>query len=271
MPIYRQTRKLLEASRTFRAITIPRYYNKVVNAMPSYKRKSSKYSGSTKYARTSGTYRSSRSRLMAARKGARLGYRKSGYKPRSRVGAMTAKYVDTPNTTYACSTTAVVTHIAIIPQGPDEINRLGRNVLLKSFQMRGELQANTAGVQAMARIMLVYDRQPNRALAAITDILQSGSVYGMKNLDNQDRFVILMDKLFSVIGTNTSVGIESAQRAIQKYIKLGSLVANYQVGATGAIGEVNTGALLLVTIGDMVAGTTAPNFGLITRTRFVDV
>lgn len=239
--------------------------------MPAYKRKSSSRSGSTKYARTSGTYRSSRSRLMAARKGARLGYRKSGYKPRVARGSSIAKYVDTAQTTYACNSTGVVTLIATIPQGPDEINRLGRNILLKSYQMRGELQANSAGVQAMARVLLVYDRQPNRALAGVADVLTSNTIYAMKNLDNQDRFVILMDKLWSVIGTTTSTSVESSQRAINKYMKLGNLVANYQVGTTGAIGEINTGALLLITMGDVVAGTTAPNFAVATRTRFVDV
>jgi len=239
--------------------------------MPAYKRKYSSRSGSRKSARSSGSYSSSRSRkLMAARKGARLGYRKSGYKPRGKsYGTVTQKYVDTAHTSYTLNSTAVVTLIAVIPQGPDEINRLGRNVMLKSFQMRGEIQAGSTGVQTMVRWLLVYDRQPNRALPLITDILTSTAYNAMRNLDNVDRFVIICDKLSSVVGSSATTGTESAQRAVNKYVKLGNLIANYQVGTTGAIGEINTGALLLVTFGES-PGTAAPNLSVTTRTRFVD-
>lgn len=239
--------------------------------MPAYKRKGSKSGRSTKYARTSGTYRSTSTKMLAARKGARLGYRKGGYKARRVVGPTgISKYVDTVNTSYPCNTTGNIVIIPTIGQGPDEIQRLGRNIMLKSLQIRGELQANSSGVQAMARVLIVYDRQPNKVIATVGDIISPATIYGMKNLDNQDRFVILMDKLYSVVGSASTTTVESSQRAINKYMKLGNLLTNYITGTAGTIAEITTGALLIFTLGDMAAGVTAPNYAVTFRTRFQD-
>ena len=39
----------------------------------------------------------------------------------------------------------------------------------------------------------MYDRQPNGALPAATDVLTSNTIMAAQNLDNRDRFLILAD------------------------------------------------------------------------------
>lgn len=238
--------------------------------MPPSKRKySSSRNSSRKYSRT-GYISSSTRMLMAARKGARLGYRKSGYTNRRLASTMSTKFVDGAISASA-STTPVINLVATILQGPDETMRLGRNVVYTSLSWKGILQGGSAGSQSVARLIILYDRQPNRALPAAADILNGGTVFAMRNNDNQDRFVFLYDKVQSVIGTSTSTGTESAQRVWNKAIPLKKLVANYQSGATGAIGEITTGSLIYMTVGNLASGTTAPVFTLNFRTRFADV
>lgn len=243
--------------------------------MPAYKRKYSKYGGSTKYARTSGTYRKTGTRLMAARKGAKLGYRKGGYSKSRRtigVGTNSYKFTDTTALSSPCITTGNLTLLGAVGQGTDENQRLGRNTMMKSIQFKGELQAGATNAQSIARVILLYDRQPNKAAPVMADILTSVTYNAFRNLDNKDRFVILMDKMYSVIGPGgTGVSTESVQRAIDKYIKLPNLLTNYTNSGTGTSADITTGSLWLFTLGDQSTASLGSSLNYYARVRFVDV
>ena len=77
-----------------------------------------------------------------------------------------------------------------VAQGTTAITRIGRKILMKSVLVQGLLATNTGN---SARVLIVYDRQPNGALPAATDVLTSNTIMAAQNLDNRDRFLILAD------------------------------------------------------------------------------
>lgn len=208
--------------------------------------------------------------LVAARLGVRPGRGMSG----RFVAAALAKetgYVDLASATRACDTTGTVTLVQTISQGAGTTQRVGKRVHLKSLNLRGLVQAGTAGVTALATILIVYDRRPTGVLPAITDILVSISSRSQNNDDNTGRFQIVRRWDYGVIGNITTPSTGKEHYPIMEYVDMKNYPTTYKALATGAIGDIDSGAVYLVTLGDQAAGTGAPNSAVAIRTRFVDV
>lgn len=188
-------------------------------------------------------------------------------------GIMERKVVDTASTTYVCDTTGTVTLLNGTAQGSDFSNRIGRKATMVAVQLEGQIipadLTNTAS--SKCRVMLIYDAQPNGALPAITDILTASTSNAFMNLNNRDRFKVIAD-------VNESIGhvVDTATQAqagsptvhnVSVYKKI-NLETIYD-GTTAAIADVQTGALLLVTIGNQAAGAGGLYFGAV-RVRFID-
>lgn len=176
------------------------------------------------------------------------------------------------------SSGGAVTAINLVGQGSDFVNRIGRQIVLKSVLLRATItpsEAGTTGNESLgdiARVMLVYDKQPNSAagLPAVTDILTTADVFSGINLNNRDRFVALMDKKYpmhpyTAVSSAISTGAPIT-RYIDKYKKLNHDTIFSGTGST--IGNIATGSLLLVFI-SYVTGTSAYN--VYSRVRFTDV
>lgn len=164
-------------------------------------------------------------------------------------------------------TTGSVTLLNGIAQGTDYNTRIGRKFTMKTLYVRMSLQPGaTAANIALARFIVVYDRQANGQAPAITDVLTAVNDSSLNNLTNRDRFVIITDKVYKV-GLSTSM--ESGRQIFKKYLKCNLEVTNGGTGAT--IASIQTGSLYLLTMGDKVAGTTAPKVLNGTyRIRFTD-
>lgn len=142
----------------------------------------------------------------------------------------------------------------IIAQGSDNIQRIGRQILLKSYQYKflwtctGSNLATTAAYpngSNTLRIAIVYDKQTNQAPPAIDDIWQLGTSatqnpFLLRNLDNYDRFTVLSDDLHN-ISTAGPNGV-----TFEKYGAI-SLPTRYD-GTGGANTDITTGGLYLITI-----------------------
>jgi len=188
------------------------------------------------------------------------------------------KVADLTVANYVADTTGAVTLLAVPVLGSDMTNRIGRKIKLKSVYIRGLLQRESTAVDTvhdacLCRLMLVYDKQPNGAAPAITDILVTASSISQLNLNNRDRFQILKDKQW-VVGpywTNTvatqSFGIaDRVCYPVKIYQKLDlEMIFNSTNG--GTIADVNSGAFYLVTIGHRADGG---SFSLATRVRYLD-
>lgn len=120
-------------------------------------------------------------------------------------------------TTLAATATASAGSIAaanllvLSSQGTGVGQRVGNQWQLKRLVIRGVLTLPAATVGDTVRILLVVDRAPNGAVAAVTDVLQSASYISDYNLDNvshmgtSGRFSILSDRTVDLSPTGPIV------------------------------------------------------------------
>jgi len=182
-------------------------------------------------------------------------------------------FVDVSAATYAMDTTGSVTLLNTIAQGASVNQRVGKKVVLKSLQFRGNLQnGSTATVNDVA-FMIVYDKRPTGALPTITDILSSATAFSMNNDANSGRFSILKRHDDVLLGNATAAAnyTDEMYKSCDFFLSLKDRPTTFKAAGTGAIGDIEEGALYLVTIGIVAAGTAAASLQGAFRTRFLDV
>jgi len=179
------------------------------------------------------------------------------------------KTIDLAPASYACNTTGSVTALNLVATGTDYTDRIGRKIQMKSCNIIGHFLPEDSSVSpTLCRVMLIYDKEPNgAALPAITDILKTADSRDQLNLDNRDRFIVLRD-MFVALGIQTANTVGSpTDKEIKIYYKLDHETIFKSTAAT--IAAINSGSLLLVTIGDNAAGA-GYNASVSTRVRFLD-
>lgn len=189
--------------------------------------------------------------------------------PVQRNGVNDRGYVDLLNPTMEFDTTGNIFLLATIPVGASTNQRVGKKIMYASIQMRGRLYArNTATINDTAFI-IVYDKRPTGTLPAITDVLVSANANSLNNDDNTGRFQIVRRMEHILLGNalTPSTGLEMVQ--LDDFIKFRRPVVYKSVG-TGAIGDIEEGALYGITVGSNVAGTTAGQAVCSFRVRFTE-
>jgi len=182
------------------------------------------------------------------------------------------KTVDVDPTVVAVNTTGSVTLLNGIATGTDFTDRIGRKVLLKSIQLRWQLEPTDQVVGGnLCRIVIVYDAQTNGAAPAVTDVLKSASPLANVNLNNRDRFQILFDKTYlQLFAANTATQAVAFGQAYFRG-KLYRRLKHEMVfgGTTAAVGSIQTGSIYLITIGSNIA-TADSQLSFTSRIRFMD-
>lgn len=184
------------------------------------------------------------------------------------------KYVDLAQANYACDTTGSVTALNLLAVGDDNNTRDGRQVVIKSVQLHGMVypQDNTT-LHTKARVMLVWDNAVNSGtIATIAQILTAANGTAFPLIDNANRFTILVDRMYAVgMVDNTATTSFAASPTVSdcEIYKLINQVTQYS-GTTAAIGSIQNGGLLLVTIGSSPA-TQAANLLASVRVRYTDM
>ena len=182
-------------------------------------------------------------------------------------------YVDVAAADYALDTTGSVTLLNTIAQGAAVTQRVGKKVVLKGLQCRGNLQNGSTANSNDVAFMIVYDKRPTGALPAVTDILTAATSQAMNNDANAGRFSIIKRYDDILIGNLTAAAnyTEAAVKSCDWWLDLKSKPVVYKAAGTGAIGDIEEGALYLVTVGQVAAGTAAAAMRVAFRLRFVDV
>lgn len=202
--------------------------------------------------------------------------RRSGIRPRTvlRTGGLLPypsnierKFLDTAIVDDV-STTASITALNAMNSGTTASNRIGRRILMKSLQVRAliEREDPASTTAEHMRMMVVYDRQANGALPAITDILVTASVEALRNMANVGRFFVLFDEFIDV---STAAGGRS-QQSFNKFVKF-NLPVFYNAGIAGTVADIATGSLLMVYVGNRAAGVDDINVSMNCRLRFTDM
>lgn len=200
--------------------------------------------------------------------------KKARSQPSSKFLRMTSSretgYVDLAIANYPLDTTGSVTLLATVPQGTSVNQRVGKKIMWKSIQCRGQVYAGTTATLNDCAFLLVYDRRPVGALPVVTDILVSAAAAAMNNDANSGRFRILKRSDFRLIGNSTTPVVDSVSMDADFYLPVKKPCV-FKAATTGAIADIEEGALYLVTVGNQAAGNTAAVASLAFRTRFVDV
>lgn len=152
-------------------------------------------------------------------------------------------------------------------------DRLGRRINMVSLQLRlgftNEYAATVGGTTLTGqacdyfRVILVYDKQTNGSTPAVTDVLVSDNVNSLTNLNNRDRFTILMDKLINPSAyadpspeTHGNGYVFSSSHDGRKWFRKLDLLTQYNAGTAGTAADIATGALWLI---KMSSGSTGGN------------
>lgn len=209
---------------------------------------------------------------------ARKTYRSSKYTPttaRISLGQTSLnenKTIDVDPATYAFDTTGSITLLSGVATGADFTDRIGRKIFMKSLYIRGIIKPvdNNVG-NTLARMIIVYDMQPNGAAPGITDILKSSSPASQLNLNNRDRFRILIDKQWSIgavsDASTSSLSGSPTVHTLKKFKRLN--LEEVFKGTTSAITDISTGSIYMITLGDQAVGNGAV-VSMSSRVRFMD-
>lgn len=189
-----------------------------------------------------------------------------------RMGSNERKTIDVDRAAYVADTTGTVTLISGVANGADFTERIGRKILMKSIYVKGFIfNIDNTTSPSLCRLILVYDNQTNGAAPAITDILKQSFSESQLNLNNRDRFKIISDKTWVLGGVSDVIQQSIAGSPTVGKVKIYKK-CNYEEvfnGITNAVGSIATGAVWMVTIGN-VGANAGGNFTLTTRIRFID-
>lgn len=173
-------------------------------------------------------------------------------------------------------------HLDIIPQGAGASARIGQKFQVTAIHIRGEMRLSAeSGIRDdTGGYYLLWDKQPNKALANPLDILDL-QLNTVTNADafplasNSDRFVILARKSYDFVKQETATGSFDSRHIVDDYFQFRrTLIATCQNGAeagitpTGIISTRTSGALLMLPFGNNL---TALSFNYSYRVYFNDV
>lgn len=185
-----------------------------------------------------------------------------GYGQRKRT-TKERKFIDTTITLQAISSSGAVALCNGVAQGTDYNQRIGRKFTMRSIYVRAAtFTQGAAPLPDLARLMLVFDCQANGAALTITDVLTAVSTTAANNLNNRDRFKVIMDKVLA----NSPNGPENVFR---KTFRKGFWEV-INSGTTNAIGSIQSGSLYFIYLGDQPLGVNNVGLNCTIRVRFED-
>lgn len=170
---------------------------------------------------------------------------------------------ETQTTTF--STTAVFAILNGVGQGTSLFQHVGRQIYMKSLQFDAIVYPTaTTVVQDYGRMLIIYDKQPNKAFPAIADLLQdyngsagaSTTSLSFINMTNRRRFVVLRDKRIQLPAVTVTAGVITNLTMLDpirvsfntsEFIRLGGIETEFIEGATdGNVSQITSGSLFVV-------------------------
>lgn len=176
------------------------------------------------------------------------------------------KAIDTSLLTTDVSTTEIITCINACSQGTDIGTRIGREIKMKSVQVKGAFYPNGANAGDLAFWAIVYDRQTNAAAPAWTDVYTDDGIYPeFRNLNNRKRFKVLGSGYIPL----PKAGADVVRTPFEFYRKLNHPVEFNAVNG-GAVADIQTGGLFWMLRGATAAGADDYAFQASARVRYSD-
>jgi len=176
-------------------------------------------------------------------------YVNGGPLPLKRKGMPTVKIFDNNLTTITPSTTATIQGLFAPAQGVAITNRIGDIVYLRKMSVIYNCNAANADIFSQLRVV-IFQWIPNNALIAplATSIFQLAAdhVYAMYDVNFQDQYRILYDKIHAFAGTSTN----PSSSVNQTYSGNISLSSAFKRCAFTLGGITNSNSIYLLTVSD---------------------
>lgn len=159
------------------------------------------------------------------------------------------KYVDT-SVNAVISGNATLALLNGLQTGDTDNTRSGNMVQATSISLRGWVQrTGTTGTSGAFRLLLFWDQQANQTAPTSDDVITTPHLYSQYNRDNQKRFKILYDKVFTIHPQYTSQLMFHPliiKRKLSRQVK-------YDDGNVGDITDITTNSLYYMLITDSAA------------------
>lgn len=182
-------------------------------------------------------------------------------------------YVDLAPANYPQISTGTVTLLNTVAQGAGQKQRVGKRITLKSLQFRGKSKAQANNTISHSAFCIVYDNRPTGTLPTVTEVFETDDPESMNKDDNSQRFTILkrVERAFvggSTLGQNGLTAKTSFVESFFLDLKMRPQV--FKSLGTGAIGDIDEGALYLVQMGSAPTTYGSELEGSF-RLRYIDV
>ncbi len=184
------------------------------------------------------------------------------------------------------NTTGTPVCLNVMNAGSGFWQRIGNKVNLASVQIRGYFSrsANNQLEPVGIRVMVVYDRQSNGSTPNLNgDVLQAQVANGTGvstdpyylpiNMNNRGRFIIVMDKTYSLPCSSALVANNDASNlVVEEYRKLKGMETVYKASTNpGSPGDISQGGLWFYVVANQASGVIGYTFSGTIRTRYYDV
>jgi len=233
------------------------------------------YRAKTKQELANAAIQRARKTVMASRRGVVAPPRTGGFYgvgERPRGSGPELKAIDVQVAAGAMTTGATVVCLNGCQVGADIGNRIGRKLTMKSLMLRlnfSPIATTDSPVGCTARCMVVYDAQSNAATITGAMLLRSDAFLEPNNLENRDRFTVLMDKFITLPAANYTasevLGGSPTPRLVKKYLRINRDTV-YNTTNGGTFADITSGGLWFV----VLASNTTQTIQLNSRLRFVD-
>lgn len=150
-----------------------------------------------------------------------------------------------------------------LQQGDDFNRRSGRQVRIKSLQLRFSVTKHTSATASRARVIIFIDKDPNQVQCSTSDVLENSTastIKAFRKLDFRKRFILLKDNVFTL-------NADTPEQMFVLYKEM-DLKVVYDASNNGDISDIISNSIHILVIGD--ESTNTPTFEYNTRIRFID-
>ena len=163
---------------------------------------------------------------------------------------------------------AICDNLVVIPQGLTPITRMGARVKVTSLTCRYECVSKSSG---LLRVMLVYTNSPwlDASNYTAAEFLDAATPVSLLDKSKSNRFVVLMDRMHSLIPSNAN-SVDDEAQIHDKYFKhMGHIIEWSDSNTDGSEQDLEKGGLFLIALSKGFA-TADADFSYSARVTYSD-
>lgn len=185
------------------------------------------------------------------------------------------KHLDTSMSGTLDATGEVISSINLVPQGNTGVTRVGSKFVIKKINIRGYTGTSATAGGDFVRLLLVHDKQANKANPAVLDILETNSLMSFRNTSNKKRFTILRDWKVPLSSGGITTNFDANTRAYAKnytFYEYNNNNCNIEIeyadaNTDGAVTGLTSNNIVLVGIAQ---NDDATDFNFVARIKYTD-